>query len=71
VTVGNTVLICTDRSRRLPVHDPCERELLIACASFTIYTEIGYEVDEAEVLFWGLCPDCQQEDSRGNKELFA
>jgi Fur family ferric uptake transcriptional regulator len=19
----------------------------------------GYEVDEAEVTFWGLCPDCQ------------
>jgi len=33
--------------------------------------DAGYEVDEAEVLFWGLCPDCQQEDSRGNKELFA
>ena len=30
-----------------------------------------YEVDEAEVLFWGLCPDCQEEDSQGNKELFA
>ncbi len=32
--------------------------------------EAGYEVDEARLLFWGLCPDCQQEDSR-NKELFA
>ncbi|MDQ2795985.1 MAG: transcriptional repressor, partial [Actinomycetota bacterium] len=33
--------------------------------------DAGYEVDEAEVLFWGLCPDCQQEDSQANKELFA
>jgi Fe2+ or Zn2+ uptake regulation protein len=22
-------------------------------------TQHGYEVDEAEVTFWGLCPDCQ------------
>jgi len=42
-TVGNTVLICTDRSRRLPVHDPSDRELLIACGSFTIYTEIALQ----------------------------
>lgn len=20
----------------------------------------GYEIDEAEVIYWGLCPDCQQ-----------
>ncbi|MDQ2796033.1 MAG: transcriptional repressor [Actinomycetota bacterium] len=33
--------------------------------------DAGYEVDEAEVLFWGLCPDCQREDSQANKELFA
>jgi len=21
--------------------------------------ELGYEIDEAEVIYWGLCPDCQ------------
>ena len=37
------MLICTDRSRRLPVHDRSDRELLIACGSFTIYTEIALQ----------------------------
>jgi Fur family transcriptional regulator, stress-responsive regulator len=23
----------------------------------------GYEIDEAEVVFWGRCPDCQQTES--------
>lgn len=42
-TLGNTVLIGTDRSRRLPVHDPYDRELLIACGSFTVYAEIALQ----------------------------
>lgn len=28
---GSTGLICADRARRPPVHDPCDRELLIVC----------------------------------------
>jgi Fe2+ or Zn2+ uptake regulation protein len=24
----------------------------------------GFEVDEAEVVFWGLCPDCQNDSAR-------
>lgn len=33
----------------------------------------GYAIDEAEVVFWGLCPDCiatesQGEDSRGTRQ---
>jgi hypothetical protein len=27
----------------LPVHDPCDRELLIACGSFTVYAEIALQ----------------------------
>jgi Fur family ferric uptake transcriptional regulator len=27
----------------------------------------GYEVDEAEVIFWGRCPDCAKEHSREEK----
>jgi hypothetical protein len=48
--VGNTVLICTDRSRRLPVYDPCDREPVIACGSFTVYAEIALRAT-------GLSPD--------------
>jgi Fur family ferric uptake transcriptional regulator len=32
--------------------------------------DAGYEVDEAEVVFWGLCPTCQRPD-RQNKEQCA
>jgi hypothetical protein len=31
------------------VRNPSEGELLIGCASFTIYAENGYEMDEAEI----------------------
>jgi hypothetical protein len=31
----------------------------------------GYEVDDTEDPFWGLCPDCQLEDSQAHKELVA
>lgn len=54
----------------------CGRTTDVDCAvggrpCLTPSDDAGYEVDEAEVLFWGLCPDCQQQDSQGNKELFA
>ncbi len=26
----------------------------------------GFEIDEAEVIFWGSCPSCQQAGSRGD-----
>jgi nitroreductase len=42
-SLGGTVLICADRSRRLPVHDPHDRELLLACGSFTMYAQIALE----------------------------
>ena len=37
----NTVLICANRARRLPAHDPCDRELLIACGEFTVCAEVA------------------------------
>ncbi len=29
--------------------------------------EFGYEIDEAEVNYWGLCPQCQQTTSRSHR----
>lgn len=29
--------------------------------------DAGYEVDEAEVTFWGICPDCHQTDKRKDR----
>jgi Fur family ferric uptake transcriptional regulator len=30
----------------------------------TAADDAGYEIDEAEVVFWGQCPDCSGEDRR-------
>jgi Fur family transcriptional regulator, stress-responsive regulator len=27
----------------------------------------GFEIDEAEVVYWGLCPDCQSSSGRGSR----
>lgn len=27
-------------------------------------SDAGYLVDEADVIFWGVCPDCRSEDTR-------
>jgi len=32
-------------------HTPC----------LTAADDLGYDVDEAEVIYWGRCPDCQQQ----------
>jgi hypothetical protein len=39
--LDRTVLVCADRSRSLPVHDPTGREMLIACGSFTAFAEMA------------------------------
>jgi Fur family ferric uptake transcriptional regulator len=41
----------------------CGRTLDIACAvgytpCLTAADEAGFEIDEAEVIYWGRCPDC-------------
>ncbi len=49
----------------------CGRTTDVDCAvgarpCLTPSEDAGYEVDEAEVLFWGLCPDCQKRVPQGN-----
>ncbi|HXY81663.1 MAG TPA: Fur family transcriptional regulator [Gaiellaceae bacterium] len=41
----------------------CNRMVDIDCAlgnapCLTVVDDFGYEVDEAEVIYWGRCPDC-------------
>ena len=43
----------------------CGRMVDVACARgrvpcLTASDDAGYEIDEAEVIYWGRCPDCQQ-----------
>jgi len=42
----------------------CQRVVDVDCAvgsapCLTASDDHGYEIDEAEVAYWGLCPDCQ------------
>jgi Fur family ferric uptake transcriptional regulator len=30
----------------------------------TAVDDMGYEIDEAEVIYWGRCPDCQSQNRR-------
>jgi Fe2+ or Zn2+ uptake regulation protein len=44
----------------------CERMVDVACAvgeapCLTAAEGFGYEIDEAEVIYWGRCPDCVRE----------
>jgi Fe2+ or Zn2+ uptake regulation protein len=41
----------------------CERMVDVDCAvgeapCLTAVDDFGYEIDEAEVIYWGRCPDC-------------
>jgi Fur family ferric uptake transcriptional regulator len=52
-------LICRECSRMVDVdcavgYTPC----------LTAADDAGYEIDEAEVVFWGRCPDCKRRDRR-------
>lgn len=33
------------------------------CIDTSAATSLGYEVDEAEVIYWGVCPDCRADRS--------
>lgn len=42
----------------------CGRVVDVACAigsapCLTVLDNLGYEIDEAEVVYWGRCPDCR------------
>ena len=44
----------------------CERMVDVDCAvgeppCLTVAEDVGYEIDEAEVIYWGRCPDCVRE----------
>jgi Fe2+ or Zn2+ uptake regulation protein len=44
----------------------CERMVDVDCAvgeppCLTVAEDVGYEIDEAEVIFWGRCPECLSE----------
>jgi Fur family ferric uptake transcriptional regulator len=34
----------------------------------TAADDSGYEVDEAEVVYWGRCPECQNESTREEQD---
>lgn len=45
----------------------CARVVDVDCAvgatpCLTAADDMGYEIDEAEVAYWGTCPDCRAED---------
>jgi Fur family transcriptional regulator, stress-responsive regulator len=44
----------------------CDRMVDVDCAvgtapCLTAAGDLGYEIDEAEVIYWGRCPDCVRE----------
>lgn len=48
----------------------CGRVVDVDCAvgsapCLTAADDMGYEIDEAEVAYWGRCPDCQAADRAG------
>ena len=45
----------------------CDKMVDVDCAvgytpCLTAANDSGYEIDEAEVIYWGRCPDCQTEN---------
>jgi Fur family ferric uptake transcriptional regulator len=51
----------------------CDAVADVACAvgdtpCLTAADDLGYEIDEAEVIYWGRCPECVKEASREEKE---
>ena len=48
----------------------CNRMVDVDCAvgetpCLTAADDAGYEVDEAEVIYWGRCPDCVERTAKG------
>ena len=51
----------------------CDRMIDIDCAvgdtpCLTAADDSGYEIDEAEVIYWGRCPECQRETHRARRK---
>jgi Fe2+ or Zn2+ uptake regulation protein len=50
----------------------CNRMVDVDCAvgvapCLTAADDLGYEIDEAEVIYWGRCPDCVQATDQQNE----
>ena len=48
----------------------CDRMLDVDCAvgdppCLTAAEDFGFEIDEAEVIYWGRCPDCVERTAKG------
>jgi Fe2+ or Zn2+ uptake regulation protein len=46
----------------------CGRTVDVDCAAgsapcLTAAADLGYEIDEAEVIYWGRCPECRKSES--------
>ncbi len=52
-------LICRTCARLVDIETPAGDTPRLMVAS-----DSGYEIDEAEVIYWGRCPDCVKEASR-------
>ena len=51
----------------------CDQMVDVDCAvgvtpCLTAANDSGYEVDEAEVIYWGRCPDCVAQKKAGQKQ---
>lgn len=60
---------CGDNHHHLICRD-CGRAVDVDCANpsppcLEVTDDRGYVIDEAEVTFWGICPDCQQSTTVG------
>jgi Fur family transcriptional regulator, stress-responsive regulator len=57
-------LICGDGHHHHLICRVCGQMVDVDCAvgdtpCLTASDDAGYEIDEAEVIYWGRCPDCQ------------
>ena len=48
----------------------CDRMVDVDCAAgdppcLTAAEDFGFEIDEAEVVYWGRCPDCVERTAKG------
>jgi Fur family ferric uptake transcriptional regulator len=48
----------------------CDRMVDVDCAAgdppcLTAVEDFGFEIDEAEVVYWGRCPDCVERTAKG------
>lgn len=45
----------------------CDTECLGSAPCVTSVNPQGFKIDEAEIIFWGVCPDCQANHNKGEK----